>query len=113
MGPAVFILVAAYSGCDRVQAVVMFTIGMGFMGTFYSGLKVNALDLSPNFAGTVMAIVNGIGGLTGIFVPYLIGVLTDNVSVCYVVDWVEPYCSWYYKNHKFNIYSGKIFAWKD
>lgn len=80
MGPAVFILAAAYSGCDRVLSVVMFTIGMGFMGTFYSGLKVNALDLSPNYAGTLMSLVNGIGGLTGIFVPYLIGILTEGVS---------------------------------
>ncbi|KAJ8967618.1 hypothetical protein NQ314_002736, partial [Rhamnusium bicolor] len=78
MGPAVFILAASYSGCDRSLAVVMFTIAMGFMGTFYCGMKVNALDLSPNFAGTIMAIVNGIGGLTGIIVPYLVGALTEN-----------------------------------
>lgn len=25
---------------------------MGFMGTFYPGMKVNPLDLSPNYAGT-------------------------------------------------------------
>lgn len=30
------------------------------------GMKVNALDLSPNFAGTLMGITNGIGALTGI-----------------------------------------------
>ncbi len=24
---------------------------MGFMGTFYPGMKVNPLDLSPNYAG--------------------------------------------------------------
>lgn len=29
-------------------------------------MKVNALDLSPNFAGTLMGITNGIGALTGI-----------------------------------------------
>ncbi|XP_076262845.1 sialin-like isoform X1 [Rhynchophorus ferrugineus] len=78
MGPAIFIMAAAYSGCDRMLAVGMFTIAMGFMGTFYCGMKVNALDLSPNYAGTIMAIVNGIGGLTGIIVPYLVGALTEN-----------------------------------
>jgi ACS family sodium-dependent inorganic phosphate cotransporter len=41
-------------------AVAYFTVAMGFMGTFYCGMKVNALDLSPNFAGTLMAITNGI-----------------------------------------------------
>lgn len=60
-------------------AVGMFTIAMGFMGTFYCGMKVNALDLSPNFAGTLMAIVNGIGAISGIFTPYLVGALTEDV----------------------------------
>lgn len=42
------------------------------------GMKVNALDLSPNFAGTLMGITNGIGALTGIAAPYVVGVLTPN-----------------------------------
>lgn len=53
---------------------------MAFMGFFYPSLKVNALDLSPNYAGTLMAIVNGIGAISGIITPALIGYLTPNVS---------------------------------
>lgn len=53
------------------------------MGTFYAGMKVNGLDLSPNYAGSVMAIVNGIGALTGIIVPYIVGILTPDVSHYY------------------------------
>lgn len=79
--PGIFILGASYGECDRVVVVVMFAVGMGFMGTFYSGLKVNNLDLAPNYAGVIMAFTNGIGGLSGIFSPYLVGVLTPNVSV--------------------------------
>lgn len=79
IGPGIFILIASYTGCDRMLAVIMFTIAMGFMGTFYCGMKVNALDLSPNFAGTLMAIVNGIGAISGIFTPYLVGALTEDV----------------------------------
>lgn len=78
VGPAVFLVVASYSGCDRILSVAMFTIGMGFMGTFYCGMKVNALDLSPNFAGTLMAIVNGVGAITGILSPYIAGALTKH-----------------------------------
>jgi hypothetical protein len=81
MGPAIFIIAASYSGCDRDLAVGMFTIAMSFMGTFYCGMKVNALDLAPNFAGTLMAIVNGIGAITGIIVPYLVGALTEDVII--------------------------------
>lgn len=54
---------------------------MGFMGGFYPGMKVNPLDLSPNYAGTLMAITNGIGALTGILGPYLVGVITTNQSL--------------------------------
>lgn len=50
------------------------------MGTFYPGMKVNPLDLSPNYAGSLMAITNGIGAITGIIVPYVVGVMTPNVS---------------------------------
>lgn len=79
-GPAIFIVSASYAGCDRIVAVILFTIAMGFMGAYYSGMKVNALDLSPNYAGSVMAITNGIAAISGIISPYLVGVLTTNVS---------------------------------
>lgn len=77
-------MAASYAGCDRMLTVALFTIGMGFMGTFYCGMKVNALDLSSNYAGTLMAIVNGLGALSGIVTPYLAGALTEDVSNCSV-----------------------------
>lgn len=52
---------------------------MGLMGFFYPSLKVNCLDLSPNYAGTVMALVNGIGAVSGIVTPYLVGLLITDV----------------------------------
>lgn len=85
MGPAIFIMLASYSGCHTTVAVWMFTIAMGFMGTFYCGMKVNALDLSANFAGIIMAITNGLGAIAGIVTPYLTGALTGNVSVLLIL----------------------------
>ncbi|KAF5270577.1 hypothetical protein FQR65_LT05475 [Abscondita terminalis] len=81
IGPGIFILAASYAGCDRMLTVTFFTIGMGLMGTFYCGIKVNALDLSPNFAGTLMAIVNGLGALSGIITPYLVGALIEDQTL--------------------------------
>lgn len=49
------------------------------MGTFVPSLKVNALDLSPNFAGTLMAIVGTIGCMSGVIAPYIVGILVPNV----------------------------------
>lgn len=79
--PAIFIVGASYAGCDRTWVVILFVLAMGTMGTFYPGMKVNGLDLSPNYAGTLMAITNGVGAVTGIIGPYLVGALTPNV--CY------------------------------
>lgn len=81
VGPAIFIVAASYAGCERTVVVILFTIAMGIMGTFYPGMKVNPLDLSPNYAGTLMAITNGIGAITGILAPYVVGVMTPNRSI--------------------------------
>ncbi|XP_022173212.1 putative inorganic phosphate cotransporter isoform X1 [Myzus persicae] len=81
VGPALGIVAASYSGCDKVLAVASFTIGMGLMGTFVPSLKVNALDLSPNFAGTLMAIVGTIGCLSGVIAPYIVGIMVPNSSM--------------------------------
>ncbi|GJQ72217.1 hypothetical protein Trydic_g3308 [Trypoxylus dichotomus] len=91
IGPGIFIIAASYAGCDRALVVALFTIAMGFMGTFYCGMKVNALDLSPNYGGTLMAIVNGIGAITGIITPYLAGALTGNhtLSEWRLVFWIS------------------------
>lgn len=70
---------ASYAGCDRLAVVVLFTICMGLMGAFYAGMKLSPLDMSPNYAGTLMAITNGIGAITGVITPYLVGVMTPNV----------------------------------
>lgn len=78
--PAFFIVAASYAGCDKIVVVIWFTLAMGFMGTFYPGMKVNPLDLSPNYAGSLMAVTNGIGALTGVAAPYLVGVMTPHVS---------------------------------
>jgi ACS family sodium-dependent inorganic phosphate cotransporter len=51
------------------------------MGTFVPSLKVNALDLSPNFAGTLMAIVGSIGCVSGVIAPYVVGLMAPNVCL--------------------------------
>lgn len=66
--PGIFLVIASFSGCNKITAVVMFTFSMGFMSAFYSGIKANNLDLSPNFAGAIMALTNGAGAVIGIIV---------------------------------------------
>lgn len=61
------------------MVILFFTAGMGFMGFCYSSLRVNALDLSPHYAGTIMALVNGFGCISGMIAPVFTGLLTPRV----------------------------------
>ncbi|XP_045448851.1 putative inorganic phosphate cotransporter [Melitaea cinxia] len=79
--PAIFIILASYSGCDRIQAVGLFIASMAFMGGFYSSVKINAMDIAPNYAGTCSAFVNGLAAVSGIITPYMIGLLTPDQTV--------------------------------
>ncbi|KAK6624061.1 hypothetical protein RUM44_010919 [Polyplax serrata] len=90
VGPSITLVAAGYSGQDRVLVVTLFALTLGLMGTFYPGMKINALDLSPNFAGTLMAIINGIGGTTGIISPVIVALLapTQTVDEWRLVFWV-------------------------
>ncbi|XP_046394163.1 putative inorganic phosphate cotransporter isoform X1 [Ischnura elegans] len=81
IGPAIFLVAASYAGCNRKTVVVLFTLAMGLMGAYYPGVKINALDLSSNYAGLLMAISNGIGAITGIITPFLIGEIAANHSI--------------------------------
>lgn len=57
-GPAVCLIIASYTGCNRVLTVALLTMGVGLNGGIYSGFKVNHLDLTPRFAGILMALTN-------------------------------------------------------
>lgn len=71
-----FMVTAVYIGCDTVWIILSFTISMALMGGFYAGIKLTANDMTPNYSATVMAIVNGIGGIAGVLAPYSVGWLT-------------------------------------
>ncbi|XP_045529484.1 putative inorganic phosphate cotransporter [Pieris brassicae] len=100
IGPGVCIILASYSGCNTTLAVIWFVTAMAFMSAYYSGMKINVLDITPNYAGTTTAIVNGISSISGIVSPYLIGLLTPNSTlkqwrvafwVCFVVLFVTNF----------------------
>ncbi|CAG9094177.1 unnamed protein product [Plutella xylostella] len=79
--PAIFMMLASYSGCDRIAAVAYFIVSMAFMGGFYSSVKINPMDIAPNYAGTCSAFSNGLAAVSGIITPYLVGLLTPDQSI--------------------------------
>lgn len=78
--PATFVVLASYAGCNRLLVVVLFILAMGFIGNYYPSMKVNSLDLSPNYSGSIMALTNGLGALTGIAAPTFVGFMTPDAS---------------------------------
>lgn len=78
IGPGVLLIAAMYSGCNVVLVISLITIGLTLVGSRVPGSMVNVIDLSPNYAGTLMGIANGIGALCGIMAPYTVGVLAPN-----------------------------------
>lgn len=49
------------------------------------GVAINALDLSPNYASILMGIGGAVTSITGILVPYMVGVYTPNVSMAFIM----------------------------
>lgn len=54
--PAIFLVAASYGAYNKPLVIFLFTVVMGFLGCFFSGVKVNALDLSPNYSGSLMVL---------------------------------------------------------
>lgn len=79
--PAIFILAVTYAECNHMLAVIFFTLSVGLNAFMPSGLLSNPMDLSPNYAGTIMSIGNGVGALCGIIAPFTVGLITPNVCI--------------------------------
>lgn len=80
--PAICLICASYTGCNRLLTVALLTLGIGFNGGIYSGFKINHLDITPRFAGILMAITNCTANLAGLLAPITAGNLIEgSVSV--------------------------------
>lgn len=72
-GPAIALICASFTGCDRWLTVAILTVGVGLNGGIYSGFKVNHLDISPRFAGILMSFTNCLANLAGLLAPMYAG----------------------------------------
>ena len=76
---SVCIIAAAYAGCNKLWVNIWFTLAFGFLGNYYPSLRVNILDLSPNYSGPIMAVINGIASLSGVAAPTIVGMMIPDV----------------------------------
>ena len=115
IGPATFLILASYVGCERGLVVFCFVIGVTLMNSSLIGIKVNSLDLSPNYAGTITALTNGVASLTGLGTSSIIGHIVDHDTRTewQTVFWLAAVI-FFITNTIFLFYaSGEIQEWND
>ena len=79
--PAFFLVITGFVPCEHpFIAVAMLTLSVGFCGFQYPGCFVNHADIAAPFAGILFGLSNSCATIPGIIAPYLVGVLTPNVS---------------------------------
>ena len=90
LSPAICLIAASYTGCNRALTVMLLTIGIGLNGGIYSGFKINHLDITPRFAGILMAFTNCTANLAGLLAPITAGILIEgNVGFEYFINFIR------------------------
>ncbi|XP_057178084.1 vesicular glutamate transporter 1 isoform X2 [Triplophysa rosa] len=59
-------------------AISFLVLAVGFSGFAISGFNVNHLDIAPRYASILMGISNGVGTLSGMVCPLIVGAMTKN-----------------------------------
>ncbi|XP_047031795.1 sialin [Helicoverpa zea] len=74
--PGGCLLAICYIGCSRAAAVALMAVAVTSIAGMFCGFLSNHIDISPNFAGTLMAITNTVATVPGIVVPIFVGYVT-------------------------------------
>ncbi|XP_076362082.1 sialin-like isoform X2 [Tachypleus tridentatus] len=85
----IFESILPFVGCDGTVAVYLFVFSMAFYGFSSGGDGPIALDMAPEFAGTVMGIVNAVTNVAGLFAPIVGGLLTEHNET--LVQWSKVF----------------------
>ncbi|XP_063053886.1 vesicular glutamate transporter 2.2 [Engraulis encrasicolus] len=74
---ATLLLVVGFSHSKGV-AISFLVLAVGFSGFAISGFNVNHLDIAPRYASILMGISNGVGTLSGMVCPLIVGAMTKH-----------------------------------
>ena len=74
---AVTLVCIAFLGEYEVAVEVLLFLGIGLSGAGYSGWQCLFIDMSPNYAGTLVGISNTFGSIPGFLAPLVVGALTE------------------------------------
>lgn len=74
-----------------LQAVILLICSVGVTAACMSGWSINHIDLSPNHAGTLMGITNGVAHIPAIVAPLLVQIFVkDQVVLLLLIHWLTP-----------------------
>lgn len=80
MGAALLVL-SGYYGTNKAVSVTLIALEFAVSSVVFSaGFVPNIIDLSPNYAGILMGIVNTIATLPGMIGPVVAGAIVQEVS---------------------------------
>ena len=75
---AVTLVCIAFLGEYEVAVETLLFIGIGLIGAGYSGWQSAAMDIAPNYSGTLYGISNTFGSIPGFLAPLVVGALTED-----------------------------------
>ena len=80
---AVLLVVMSHQQCSEVAAVVsLLVLAVGIMGLANTGgFYINPYDIAPRFATSICTATNTMATATGIINPYIVAIITKDVSV--------------------------------
>uniref|UniRef100_A0A061QLM4 Sialin n=1 Tax=Cupiennius salei TaxID=6928 RepID=A0A061QLM4_CUPSA len=73
--PCILVGLVAFVGCMSKLIMTLIVTSVAFSGFMFSGFNVTHVDMSPEFAGTLMGITNCIANLTGFLAPRYVGLI--------------------------------------
>lgn len=75
--PAILMIFQAIYGEDRSLSVAIFTCSLFFNGAVTAGYLANALDIAPNFSGTIFGMANTLSSIGGWLSTKMVAALTN------------------------------------
>lgn len=85
--PGICFTILGYTGCNRTYAVTLLVIAVTSCGGMWTGFLSNHIDIAPNFAGTLMGMINTVATIPGMAVGPFVGWITSDdkrVKACWV-----------------------------
>ncbi|XP_050350968.1 putative inorganic phosphate cotransporter [Nymphalis io] len=116
-GPAIALLGLSYIPTGNIPlAVALLCVTVGLNGAHYVGFLISHIDLSPNFASTLMGITNGCGNIFSIMAPLSVSVVVQDEKNA--ADWRKVFfisVAFYFLSNLFFILfmSGKVQDWNE